>query len=304
MGQVVLFVDDEPKLLESIKRSLHRERYTVEIADGPEEGLKKAELLLPSVIVTDMRMPEMDGIMFLQKVQLICPDAVCMVLSAYSDIEKIMEAINKQHVWRYITKPWQSEELKTAILNALELFDYRQNKKELLLRLEEKNRQLYELNTQLEDRIRERTLQLEEKNEILELIANDSEIRIIMEKVCRAVSRALDTSPVFVDVPFLSITFSNGDIEVPQNLKEAGLEAMRKGVKAIERTHIAIPIVKGHNTLGVLLIPDPEKISGFKLSEVVLNFLSIASISLLIAKNFHETPELNQKINELLGDLQ
>lgn len=303
MAEVVLFVDDELKVLEALKRALHRERYDVEIAVGAEEGLVKVKARLPSVIITDMRMPGMDGIMFLQEAQKICPDAVCMVLSAYSDIEKIMEAINKQHVWRYIAKPWQNEELKTAILNALELFDYRRNKKELLIKLEEKNRQLYELNMQLEDRIRERTIQLQEKNKILELIANDADISMIMETICKAVSRLLENSPVYIDVPFLSKSFCDVDVSMPAMLKDAGVSAIQKGTKTIEHTHIAMPLVKGAHVLGVLLLENPDKISSFKLSEVAENYLSIGAVSLMMAKNLHETPGLNQKLDELLGEL-
>jgi hypothetical protein len=214
-----------------------------------------------------------------------------------------MEAINKQHVWRYIAKPWQTEELKTAILNALELYDYRQNKKELLLKLEEKNHQLQELNIQLEDRIRERTIQLQEKNDILELIANDADIKLIMENVCRAIARTLATSPIFIDVPFLSTSFSDIDLPIPQELRIVGIEAMQRGNKSFEKTHIAMPLIKGTDTLGVLLIPDAEKVSGFKLSEIALNYLSIGSISLMMAKNLHETPGLNKKLDELLENL-
>jgi DNA-binding NtrC family response regulator len=80
MEQVVLFVDDEVKVLESIKRTLHREEYTVEIAVGPHEGLRKVVQCTPSVIVTDMRMPEIDGIGFLQEARKLRPEAVYMVL--------------------------------------------------------------------------------------------------------------------------------------------------------------------------------------------------------------------------------
>ena len=303
MDHVVLFVDDEEMVLESINRTLHREVYDVEIALGPHEGLKKIQQCLPSVIITDMRMPEMDGIGFLQEARKLRPDAVYLVLSAYSDIEKIMAAINDQHVWSYISKPWQNEELKLAINNAIEIFEHREIKKELLASLERKNLQLKELNTLLEDKVRERTLQLQEKNEILQMLVEDAPVEEVMRKVCRAIAQHFSASPVFIDVPFLSTNFCDIDEQMPLEYKQIGLDAQQKRTEVVDSSCIAIPLIKSELVLGVVLIGHPEKINVFQLTDTTGSFLTAASLCLMQAKNIRESPELTDKIDELLGSL-
>lgn len=303
MNHVVLFVDDEIKVLESIKRTLHRELYKVEIAVGAHEGLKAIEQCSPSVIVTDMRMPDMDGIEFLKEAQKVSPGSIYMVLSAYSDIEEVMITINQQHVWRYISKPWQNEELRLAIHNALEMYEHREIKKQLLASLEEKNYQLSELNTLLEDRICERTLQLQDKNEILQLLVEDTSVEKILTQICKVISKHLSVSPVFIDVPFLSKCFSDTNTPLPLDLKEVGDDAMRGHREIFTTTALAIPLIKSEYVLGVLLIQNPQRISSFKLADANGSFISAATLCLMQAKNLNESPELVGKIDKLLGDL-
>jgi len=124
----VLFVDDEVELSSSIMLALRNAPYTVETAVYGEQALKKLMTDQISVVISDMRMLDMDGNEFLDQAQKVCPDAVYMVLSAYSDIDSVMRAVNEQHVWRYITKPWQKEDLKLDIKNAIEIFEYRKAK--------------------------------------------------------------------------------------------------------------------------------------------------------------------------------
>lgn len=139
MDNIILIVDDEMLILNSIKRLLRKQsHYSVVTAQSGEEALIKLNTISPSVIISDMRMPEMDGLTFLSKAKEIAPDAIRMVLSAFADTELIIESINRGEIWRYLLKPWDDQELILAISNGVDLYEARKNE----LISQEKIRQL------------------------------------------------------------------------------------------------------------------------------------------------------------------
>ncbi|NNF14242.1 MAG: response regulator [Gemmatimonadetes bacterium] len=122
MNTKVLFVDDEPHVLDGIRRQL-RKRYEVVTAVGPEEGLEKLAAEGPfAVVVSDMRMPVMDGATFLARVRAEDPDAVRMVLSGQSDMDMTISAVNQGNIFRFLTKPCETADLAAAIDQALEQY--------------------------------------------------------------------------------------------------------------------------------------------------------------------------------------
>ncbi len=123
-GRAVLFVDDEEKVLASLKRTLHDEPYNTLFACGGKEALEILQQQEVHVIVTDMRMPEMDGLELLKTVKKDYPHIIRMVLSGYADMDTLLGAINQGEIFRFIPKPWKSnEELKTIIRQAIEFYD-------------------------------------------------------------------------------------------------------------------------------------------------------------------------------------
>ncbi len=116
----VLYVDDEEQNLVSF-RATFRKDYTIYTAESGEEGLEVMANNDISLVITDQRMPEMTGIQFLEKVIPAYPDTIRMVLTGFSDIEVIIEAINTGQVFRYINKPWDDTELKMTIENARQI---------------------------------------------------------------------------------------------------------------------------------------------------------------------------------------
>ncbi|HUT94764.1 MAG TPA: HD domain-containing phosphohydrolase [Thermoguttaceae bacterium] len=115
MSARILFVDDDQMLLETYQRQL-RKFYRVEMALGAEEGLAAVAERGPfAVIVSDMRMPGMNGIQFLAKVREIAPDTVRMMLSGYADVESAIEAVNEGNIFRFLTKPCPRPTLIKAI---------------------------------------------------------------------------------------------------------------------------------------------------------------------------------------------
>jgi len=105
----VLLVDDEPMVLEGLRRSLHKE-FVADLAEGAEEGLAKLREDGPyPVVVSDMRMPGMDGAEFLATVRIISPHSIRMMLTGSSDIEVAARAVNEGQIFRFLTKPVTSE---------------------------------------------------------------------------------------------------------------------------------------------------------------------------------------------------
>ena len=115
----VLFVDDEENILASLKRTLRREGYEILTAGSAAEGLSLLATNDVQLIVSDQRMPEMNGTEFLSRVKSLYPQTVRMVLSGYSEISAVTDAINKGAVYRFLLKPWDTEMLKEEIAGAL-----------------------------------------------------------------------------------------------------------------------------------------------------------------------------------------
>jgi adenylate cyclase len=125
--QVIICVDDERTVLRSLKAELQEAMgndYTIEIAEGGEEALDLIEELLEDgdevlLIISDHIMPEMKGDELLKKAHLISPESIKVMLTGQADIEAIANAINSANLYRYITKPWQAEDLKLTVKEAL-----------------------------------------------------------------------------------------------------------------------------------------------------------------------------------------
>jgi len=135
--RAVLFVDDEEKVLTSLKRGLLGEPYETLFANSGKEALEILQRNEVHLIVTDMRMPKMDGLELLRTVKEEYPHIIRIVLSGYADIDTLLGAINQGEIFRFIPKPWKSnEELKTIIRQAVEYYDLH-SEREMLMRFVE-----------------------------------------------------------------------------------------------------------------------------------------------------------------------
>jgi len=115
----ILFVDDEGAVLDSLRRNLGR-CYDLETAVGPQEGLRRLETTGPfAVIVSDLRMPGMDGVAFLAKAREIDPDAVPVMLTGHGDLDAAMAAVNEGRIFRFLTKPCPPDVLARSLDAAL-----------------------------------------------------------------------------------------------------------------------------------------------------------------------------------------
>src|SRR5215510_12814508 len=115
----LLVVDDEPDLVQSVK-DLLRFDFRVLGATRASEGLKILERENVQVVMTDQRMPEMTGVEFLARLRDTQPDTVRLLFTAFSDLQAVTDAINQGNVYRYIQKPFQAEELKQILRQAVD----------------------------------------------------------------------------------------------------------------------------------------------------------------------------------------
>jgi len=132
MNEKILAVDDEKNILDAIQRQM-RKKFHVETALGPEEGLAAVKQRGPyAVVISDLRMPKMDGIQFLTRVKQLAPDTVRVMLTGNADLENAIQAVNEGNIFRFLTKPCSPEILEKVIQGGIEQYRLVTAEKELL----------------------------------------------------------------------------------------------------------------------------------------------------------------------------
>lgn len=153
----LLVVDDEVSILNAVKRVFLTEGYEVNTASSGPEGLKILEHNPTDIIISDMRMPVMSGAEFFRITAERWPDTKRILLTGYSDINSAISAINEGRIDYYVSKPWENEEFVTIIKKSLDNKRLKEQNSELNLVLQQQNEELKIFNTQLEDKVKERT---------------------------------------------------------------------------------------------------------------------------------------------------
>ncbi len=128
----ILIVDDDVTVLHSINRILDSDIYEVMTASSADEGFAVLKRCPVQVVMADYRMPGMDGVNFLTEVCRQWPETVRMVLSGYADIQSIIDAINEGQVYKFITKPWNNEDLRITIGRAVERYELQRKNEQLV----------------------------------------------------------------------------------------------------------------------------------------------------------------------------
>jgi response regulator RpfG family c-di-GMP phosphodiesterase len=163
----ILCIDDEPNILSSLKRLFRAKGFQVRLAESGAAGLALLESEPVDLVISDMRMPEMDGTQFLAQVRVRWPETVRLLLTGYSDINSIIDAINRGEIFRYIAKPWDDNDIVLIVRQALERKELEQEKKRLEALTFQQNEALKALNASLEVRVQERTHELSVANDKL-----------------------------------------------------------------------------------------------------------------------------------------
>ena len=168
----ILCVDDEPNILSALRRLFRPHGYRILTADSGAAGLAVLESEPVDLVISDMRMPQMDGAQFLARVRQRWPGTVRLLLTGYADIQSILDAINQGEIYRYVTKPWDENDIVLVVRHALERRALEQDKLRLEALTAEQNAQLTVLNASLEQKVAVRTQQLRLSHDEL-LAAND-----------------------------------------------------------------------------------------------------------------------------------
>jgi len=170
---VLLLVDDEPGILNALRRLLRPEGYRILTADSGMAGLALLEQEPVDLVISDMRMPQMDGAAFLSQVRQRWPDAVRILLTGYADVSSTIAAINQGEIYRYIAKPWDDNEIVLTVRQALEQGRLKRENARLLALTEKQNVELRQLNEGLEALVEQRTGELRQTVSFLELAQSE-----------------------------------------------------------------------------------------------------------------------------------
>ena len=156
----ILCVDDEPNILSALRRLFRPHGYRMLTADSGAAGLAVLESEAVDLVISDMRMPQMDGAQFLAQVRQRWPGTMRLLLPGYADVQSILDAINHGEIYRYVTKPWDENDIVLVVRHALERRALEQDKLRLEALTASQNAQLLVLNASLEEKVAVRTQQL------------------------------------------------------------------------------------------------------------------------------------------------
>ncbi|MEA3361125.1 MAG: response regulator [Thermodesulfobacteriota bacterium] len=258
MSEKVIFVDDEKHILKSLERLFMDEPYEISTMNSPFEALEMMEKNEVAVVVSDQRMPEMEGTAFLGKVRKKWPNTVRMMLTGYADLEAAMAAINQGNVYRFISKPWDETELKLAVKNAFVHYNLLSENKRLFKLTKSQNEELQKLNKGLEIKVEERTREIKGLLEELEKSFYKS-IRVFMS-LMELFNPSLGSHAKRVSVVSMEIAKQFGMdkkyielIEISALLHDIGLIGLPRTIfekSEKELTKHEIALIKQHPELG------------------------------------------------------
>ncbi|MCS0656880.1 EAL domain-containing protein [Massilia terrae] len=158
--RTLLLVDDEPNILAALKRQLRGAGLRILTAPGGKEGLELLAAEQVDVIVSDQRMPGMTGVEFLRAVKHSHPDTVRMVLSGFTELQSVTDAVNEGAIYKFLTKPWDDTQMRAHILEAFRQKEMADENRRLDLEVRTANQHLAQANRQLEEVLRQQQEQI------------------------------------------------------------------------------------------------------------------------------------------------
>ncbi len=164
----ILCVDDEPSILSALRRLFRTQGYTIFSAGSGQEGLDLLAKEPIDLVISDMRMPQMDGAQFLEQVFQRWPDTQRILLTGYADVASTIAAVNQGKIWSYISKPWNDGELLLDVHRALAHSRLAREHAALTELTRRQNEELKQLNAGLEHQVAARTAELQQMLGMLE----------------------------------------------------------------------------------------------------------------------------------------
>ncbi|CEG57982.1 HD domain-containing phosphohydrolase [Legionella fallonii] len=229
----LLLVDDEVNIVNSLKRVFLPLKYEVFAACSGSDGLNILEQNHIDIIISDMRMPEMDGATFLKKTAEKWPDISRILLTGYADINSAISAVNEGQIEYYLHKPWQINELEVVIQNIMEKRILREKNINLQIELIEKNKELQFLNNNLEKIVKERTIKLQKAykaiqqtyDSVVQILSSISERREsifkghskLVAKLAKLTAEAIGLSSAEIQTIYMAgLLYAIGKIGMPE----------------------------------------------------------------------------------------
>jgi response regulator RpfG family c-di-GMP phosphodiesterase len=257
----ILLVDDETSILDSLYRFCRQRKWDAFRANGGVEGLELLVTETVDIIISDMRMPNMDGAEFLSKSRGVAPNAIRILLTGYADMEAVISAVNDAKIYNYLNKPWDDNMLESVVNSALDFKQKEDQRLRLLSEVAEKNEELINLNGSLEEKVTQRTEKLElavldvqksnkkiSKNfrDALTLITSVIEMQdgskaSHTEMVANAsvdIAKALDLSPKEVEQIRIAAGMHNiGKFSLPEAIRKKPMNELNHTELELFRTH-------------------------------------------------------------------
>lgn len=115
----IMVVDDEDNILRALRRVLSSNDQDVELFSNPHEALRRVQVAIFDLIISDYRMPDMDGVHFLCEVKKLQPESMRIIISGHADMQGLLGAINEAEIFRFVRKPWDDYDLQATVQNAL-----------------------------------------------------------------------------------------------------------------------------------------------------------------------------------------
>jgi len=169
----LLLVDDEPNILHALKRLLRRDQYEIFTANDGAAGLAILAQHPVDVILSDQRMPGMLGADFLRKAKLAYPDTIRIMLSGYTELQSVTDAVNESAIYKFLTKPWDDEQLRGHIAEAFRV------------------KEIADDNLRLHQEVKTANLELAATNRRMEALLLESERQISRDEISLNVAREL-----------------------------------------------------------------------------------------------------------------
>ncbi|WP_323753103.1 response regulator [Marinobacter sp.] len=169
----ILLLDDDTHVLTSLKRLLRSENWQIDTFTDAAAALDALRSTTYGVIVSDYKMPAMDGVTFLQFARQLQPDAIRLMLSGHGDRQSMISAINRAEIYRFLSKPWEEYEIQAALRSAVDLYQVTLENRRLLNQIKHQNDLL-----RLQE---EELLRLERDNPGITRVSRDEDGSIIIE---------------------------------------------------------------------------------------------------------------------------
>ncbi|MBN1576555.1 MAG: response regulator [Chitinispirillaceae bacterium] len=303
MEEKILFVDDEQNVLTAIKRMLFDEPYEQLYASSGEEALALIARHPVGVIISDMRMPVMDGVSLLEKSCEILPDAVRIILSGQSDMFSVMQAINRGGIWRFISKPWNDDDMKCTIRNALDLYAVRRERLRLLEELAQKNRQLESVNSELERRVLQRTALIEAQKRLLHQMIDGMDLPSFALASCKVIAELTESRQVAMLHAVGEQTHVHAH-EPPSDAQRTLLiRVLSDGRETNENGYVAVPVIHSAAVLGALGVGSTSAVSAERVNETLTSILPVVALALGQFKMIMEAPNLMRTLDDIIDKL-